>query len=447
MQTRIVLVGAGSAQFGYVTMGDIFQSKLLEGSHVVLLDINPEALAVVEKTGRDFVAEHNLPFTLSATTDRKEALQGAEYVVISIEVGPRFDLWELDWRIPQQYGVTQVYGENGGPGGLFHSLRIIPPILEICQDIVDICPDAVVFNFSNPMSRICTTVTRKFPELKFIGLCHEIASLKAFLPYILGVPYETLEVRAAGLNHFSCVLEAKEKATGKDIYPELMQKAYPFFERIPKMSEVMKMYKETGTVPTMEQMATLETEAWPERRLFKAIMDQFGLFPITTDSHFGEYIQWAHDVVDHHGITEFYTNYKKYLSNAEAKIELRLSEHIVPMIEGMLTDSCYEEPAVNIPNNGAIKELPDWIVVEVPAIVDKNGVHAIQMGPLPKGYAGLLMNQVAVHDLTAEAVLTGSRQAVIQACLVDPIVTNYQKVEAMVDTLLELQAKHLSYIK
>ncbi|HET59767.1 MAG TPA: alpha-glucosidase, partial [Chloroflexi bacterium] len=335
MKTRIVLVGAGSAQFGYGTMGDIFQSKLLENSHVVLLDINPEALAVVEKTGRDFIAEHNLPFTLSATTDRKEALQGAEYVVISIEVGPRFDLWELDWRIPQQYGVTQVYGENGGPGGLFHSLRIIPPILDICQDIVDICPDAVVFNFSNPMSRICTTVTRKFPELKFIGLCHEIASLKTFLPYILGVPYETLEVRAAGLNHFSCVVEAKNKETGEDIYPELMAKAYPFFERIPKMSEVMKMYKETGTVPTMEQMATLETEAWPERRLFKAIMDQFGLFPITTDSHFGEYIQWAHDVVDHHGITEFYTNYKKYLSNAEAKIELRLSEHIVPMIEGM----------------------------------------------------------------------------------------------------------------
>jgi alpha-galactosidase len=210
----------------------------------------------------------------------------------------------------------------------------------------------------------------------------------------------------------------------------------------------MKMYKQTGVYPTSkEDFVGMETEAWPERKLFKAIMDQFGLFPITTDSHFGEYIQWAHDAVDHHGIMEFYTNYKRYLSNAEARIELRLSERIVPIIEGILTDAGYEEPAVNIPNNGAIKELPDWIAVEVPAIVDKDGVHAVPMPTLPKGYAGLLLNQVAVHDLTAEAVLTGSRQAVIQACLVDPIVTSYQKIEEMVDTMLELQHKHLSYIK
>ena len=448
MKTNIVLIGAGSAQFGYGTMGDIFQSKVLEDSHITLLDINPDTLAVVEKTGRDFIADNNLPFTLSATTDRKEALKDAEFIVISIEVGPRFDRWEEDWRIPQQYGITQVYGENGGPGGLFHSLRIIPPILDICQDIVDICPDATVFNFSNPMSRICTTVTRKFPDLKFIGLCHEIASLRMYFPFILDRPYDELQVRAAGLNHFSCVLEAKEKATGKDVYPEIMEKGYDFFERIPKMSEVMKMYKETGVYPTSkEDFAGMETEAWPERKLFKAIMEDFGLFPITTDSHFGEYIQWAHDAVDHNGIIEFYTNYKKYLSNAEAKIELKLSERIVPIIEGILTDAGYEEPAVNIPNNGAIKELPDWIAVEVPAIVDKTGVHAVELPELPKGYAGLLRNQVSVHDLTAEAVLTGSKQAVIQACLVDPIVTIYQPVDEMVDTLLELQEKHLGYIK
>ena len=103
-------------------------------------------------------------------------------MISSIEVGNRFELWEQDWRIPQQYGVRQVYGENGGPGGLFHSLRIIPPILEICADVMKICPEATVFNFSNPMSRICTTVTRAFPDLKFIGLCHEIASLRNYLP-------------------------------------------------------------------------------------------------------------------------------------------------------------------------------------------------------------------------------------------------------------------------
>ena len=190
METRIVLIGAGSAQFGYGTIGDILQSKVLEGSHIVLHDINPDSMGVVSETSRAFIQENNLPFSISATTDRVEALKGADYVIISIEVGERFELWEQDWRIPQQYGIHQVYGENGGPGGLFHSLRITPPILEICADIMEICPEAMVFNFSNPMSRICTTVNRAFPDLKFIGLCHEINSLEMYLPHILGVPYD-----------------------------------------------------------------------------------------------------------------------------------------------------------------------------------------------------------------------------------------------------------------
>ena len=147
MEKRIVLIGAGSAQFGYGTIGDVLQSEVLQGSTIVLHDINPTSLAVVEKTGRDFIEEKNLPFNITATTDRLEAFQGADFLVISIEVGDRFKLWEQDWRIPQQYGITQVYGENGGPGGLFHSLRITPPILEICADIMKVCCG---FQFQQP---------------------------------------------------------------------------------------------------------------------------------------------------------------------------------------------------------------------------------------------------------------------------------------------------------
>ena len=448
MKTRIVLIGAGSAQFGYGTMGDIFQSKVLEGSHIVLLDIDPKTLGAVEETGRRFIAEKDLPFTLSATTNREEALRNADFVVISIEVGPRFELWEQDWRIPQQYGIRQVYGENGGPGGLFHSLRITPPILEISRDILRICPDAAVFNFSNPMSRICTTVTRKYPDLKLIGMCHEISSLKAYLPFILEVPYEKLETRAAGLNHFSVLLEAKYRETGKDAYPDILAKAPGFFERFPSFGELMKMYKETGVMPsTTESFAGLPTESWPERDLFKVILEKFGLLPITTDSHFGEYIQWAYDSVDHHGILEFYHSYKSYLAHAEARIELKLSERVIPIIEGILTDSGCEEAAVNVPNRGCIADLPDWLVVEVPATVDANGVHGVKMGELPKGFAGLLHNQVGVHDLTAEAVLNGSRTAALQALLVDPVVDVCNPVEEMLDTMLELQAAHLGYIQ
>jgi len=448
MKKQIVLIGAGSAQFGYGTIGDILQSKVLEGSHIVLHDINPNTLAVVAKTAAAFIEEHKLPFTLSATTNRAEAFQGADFLISSIEVGNRFELWEQDWRIPQQYGVRQVYGDNGGPGGLFHSLRIIPPILDICADVMKICPEATIFNFSNPMSRICTTVTRAFPDLKFIGMCHEISSLRNFLPQILGVPYETLEVRAGGLNHFSCVITAKYKDSGKDAYPDIRAKAPQFFANMPSLDAVHRYFKETGQWPEKpEDYAAIETEAWPERRVFRVILEKFGLMPITSDSHFGEYIPWAYDVTDHKGILDFYRFYKDFLAQAQPQIELRLEERIIPIIEGILTDAGYVEEAVNIRNDGLIENLPDWIVVEVTAVIDKNGVHGVPLGQLPRGFAGLLLNQAAVHDLTAEAVLSKSRTAALQALLVDPVVNQYAHVEEMLDTIISYQEQWLGYLK
>jgi alpha-galactosidase len=306
----------------------------------------------------------------------------------------------------------------------------------------------VVFNFSNPMSRICTTVHRAFPDLKFIGLCHEINSLEQYLPHALGVSYDRLKVRAAGLNHFSAVLTAEYVETGADAYPDIRENAPSFFGNMPSLDTVFKYFKETGQWPEKpEDFVALKTEAWPERRVFQVILEKFGLLPITSDSHFGEYIQWAYDITDHKGILDFYRFYKQYLSNVQPKIELRLSERIVPIIEGILTDSGYEEPAVNIPNNGLLADLPDWIVVEVPATVDKDGVHGIPMGRLPAGFKGLLMNQVAVHDLTAEAILNKSRSAALQALLVDPIVNNYHGIEEMLDTMIEYQEKWLGYLK
>jgi alpha-galactosidase len=448
MEKNIVLIGAGSAQFGYGTIGDILQSTVLAGSCIMLHDINPETLAITEHNARQFIAEHKLPFTIKASTNRPEALKGADFIVTSIEVGNRFELWEQDWRIPQQYGVQQVYGENGGPGGLFHSLRIIPPILEICADVMKYCPDAYVFNFSNPMSRICTTVTRAFPTLKFIGLCHEIGSLRNFLPRILGVPYEELEVRAAGLNHFSCVLSAKYLKNGQDAYPDIRAKAPQFFGNMPSLDSIHKYFKETGQWPDKdEDFSDMPIEAWPERRVFQVLLEKFGLMPITSDSHFGEYIQWAYDVTDHRGILDFYRFYKGFLSQIQPKIELKLNERVVPIIEGILTDSGYLEEAVNIPNHGLIDNLPAWIAVEVPAIVDKNGIHGIPMGDLPRGYAGLLMNQVAVHDMTAEAILHQSKAMALQALLVDPIVNNYKGIEEMLDTMIVYQQRWLGYLK
>ncbi|HEY84008.1 MAG TPA: alpha-glucosidase [Chloroflexi bacterium] len=436
MKKTIVLIGAGSASFGSGTIGDIFKSKALAGSHIVLHDINPDTLQNVESIAQKRVKEKELPFSISATTDRKKALQGADFCISSIEIGNRFELWEQDWQMPLLRGFHQIYGENGGPGGLFHSLRIIPPILEICEDINAICPDAYVFNFSNPMTRITLAIKRKFPELKAVGLCHEIASLPDHLPKILDTPLSNLSFTAGGLNHFSVLLEARYKDSGADAYPDIRAKAPAYFENATSSSSFF-----SNDPPP---------RPWAGRRMFMEILDKFGYLPITEDSHFGEYIQWAYGLADHKDIHDFYQRYKAWSFEGVSEMRIEGSDEgtwqLIPIIEGILSDSGYTELAVNIMNNGCIDNLPRDMVVEIPATVDKNGVHGVKLGALPKGIAGLLNNQVAAIDLAVEAALTGSREIALQALLVDPIVTSLSGAEKLLDDMLELQKPYLGYI-
>jgi alpha-galactosidase len=244
------------------------------------------------------------------------------------------------------------------------------------------------------------------------------------------------------------VLTAKYLATGQDAYPDIRAKAPLFFGAMPSLDTTYKYFKETGKWPEKpEDFQAVEKEAWPERRVFQVILEKFGLMPITSDSHFGEYIQWAYDITDHKGILDFYRFYKGWLATVQPSIELELSERVIPIIEGILTNSGYLEEAVNVPNKGLIKNLPDWLVVEVPATVDQNGVHGVPLGELPRGFAGLLLNQAAVHDLTAEAVLQKSKSAALQALLVDPVVGQYRGLEEMLDTMIAYQEKWLGYLK
>ena len=432
MSTKIVLVGAGSAMFGLGAVGDILKSEPLAGCTVTLNDINPKALEFVTSTARKYVEERGLPYTVEATTDLDEALAGADYCIISIEVGDRHELWDQDWRIPLQYGIRQVYGENGGPGGLFHALRITPPILDIVEKVTRICPDATVINLSNPMVRISQAITTKYPELKYVGLCHEVYSLIEHLPQLLGTPFENLSIKAGGFNHFSVLLEATFKDSGKDAYPEIREKGPAYFAKAPAVF---------GNIG--------------ERKLFLEILRRFGHLPITTDSHFGEYIHWASSVADHDGILEFYWRYKKStLGNLDKAPELIATGtpaaeywRVIPIIEGILTDSGQTELAVNVVNDGLIDLLPANQVVEVPGIIDSKGVHGVRLDNYPKGFGGLLKTQVPVNDLTVEAILSKSKDTAMQALLVDPVVDNVQAAEGIFNTILRVQNKYLGYLK
>jgi alpha-galactosidase len=450
---KIALFGAGSAQFGFGTLGDIFQSKILEGAEIALMDINPESLEKVRSVSSDFIIKNKLPFSVTATTSSKEALTNADFVIISIEVGNRFELWDMDWKVPLEFGINQIYGENGGPGGLFHALRIIPPILDICSNIEKICPEATVFCYSNPMTAIVTTVSRKYPNIRFIGMCHEIASLERYLPSILKTDFSNLNLRSAGLNHFSILLEASYKDTGKDAYADIRRQAPDFFKNEPGYSDIWEYTLKTGNIPKTEgsvERFISESEnnrrEWQDRKLFRELLLKFNYLPITTDSHLGEYIGWAGESADLQGIMDFYSFYRYSLSKSDTKIELKLKERVVPVMEGIVSNSGYEEAAVNIPNKGYIPNLPSWVAVEVPAIIKKSGIEGITLNNYPKGFEALLRNYTGVYDLTAEAVLTGKKEYVIQALLVNPVISNIRNLEVMVNMILMRQDKWLAYI-
>jgi alpha-galactosidase len=424
---KIVLIGAGYLQYGLGSAGSIMNSEVLKGSTICLHDIDAQSLELAAKACQDAIDERDLDFTLESTTDREEALKDATFIINSIEVAPRFELWDQDLHIPHWYGNRQVFGENGGPGGLFHSLRVIPPILDICEDVMKLCPNALFINFSNPMSRICLAIKRKFPKLNFVGLCHELGHFMIHYARILDTDLSNLEIIAGGLNHFGVVLEINYRDTGKDAYPKLREKGPNYLEKLDNQDVDLNKY----------------------------ILETYGYIPYTTDSHFGEYIQWAWDIADISGIKEFRDTYMIAIGYEGKKIRRLIKrgkgarlvkpdeERAIPIIEGILTDSNHVELAVNIPNDGIITNLPEDLVVECPAKISNSGIEGIKLGEYPKGLAGLLRNQASVQDLCVEAVLKKSKRMTLQALLADPVVNSHTQAENILKEMLKQQSNHL----
>jgi len=253
---KIVVVGAGSATFGTNTLSALLRSEPLRGSHLALVDTDPFTLKMVASLADRLNKEWNAQFTVSSHLNHKDgvALQGARFVVCSIEVGPREELWESDYSIPLKYGVRQPYAENGGPAGFAHAARNISAIMDIVKDMEKICPNALFINYTNPMIRICDAVNRH-SKIKCVGLCHQIYAAYGMIGVALSkelginIPPELqgmhaakdqhlshkllkeqtlsrINVRAAGLNHLTWVLSVHEQKSGKDLYPLLRERFF-----------------------------------------------------------------------------------------------------------------------------------------------------------------------------------------------------------------------------
>ncbi|MHA1473465.1 MAG: family 4 glycosyl hydrolase [Promethearchaeota archaeon] len=272
MKSKIVLIGAGSTSFGPSTLLDLFQSEFLDGSTIVLHDIDKEHLNIIYELTTTENKIHNEKFSIEQTTNRREALKGADFIISSIEVGNRYKLWREDYEIPRKYGSKQILGECGGPGGTFHSFRIIPPIVDIVKDVEDLCPNAFFINFSNPMARVCLAIKRIAPNLKVIGLCHQIEAMMFHLPQILNRNFANLKLKPYGLNHFGFLMGVDEISSGMDLMPKFNKVAPGYFRQHEERFEFSSL--------------TFE------------IFKRFGYFPYVGDNHLGEYLIFADEFTE-----------------------------------------------------------------------------------------------------------------------------------------------------
>lgn len=447
---KIVFIGAGSAIFGPNTIASILRSERLRGAHLALVDVNAESLERTRGVAERMNQAWDSQCKISAGTDRRHLLDGADFVIVSIEVQPREELWRKDWEIPLRHGLRQPFGENGGPGGMIHAFRQIPPLMEIIGDMEARCPQAWLVNFSNPLARLTRAVT-KFSNIRAVGKCHQIeigyaiAGVLLRKRYGLAVPEgigmhpdpsnfgpkehlarlarRHLSIRAAGLNHFTWMLDVRDRQSGEDLYPLLRSS----LDDIPDGFQPLSM----------------------------ALFRTFGYCPVPGDTHVAEYLPWTHDPLakpwQQYGLrlydwagSETFREFGQYRLQQMADGKLSVegmreapSEGAAEIIEGVWHDLNGYEEAVNVPNRGAIPNLPAEAIVEVPAVVAADGLHALHMDPLPAPIAELCRRETALVELVVDAAVHGDRQLALEALLLDPMMNDITRARAILDEYLE----------
>ena len=454
---KIVVVGAGSIAFGENTLAALMSAPALKGSRLALVDTNEEGLRLVHRLAERLNAEWDGEWTVASHISYEEALAGAQFVVCSIEVGTREQLWRSDFEIPLRQGVRQPYAENGGPGGFAHAARNIWPILGLVRAMERQCPDAWLINYTNPMIRICDAVNR-YSRIRCVGLCHQIyigytmagialaQDLGIEVPQgISGMYFDLaqiplreevkrqvvplLDIRAAGLNHFSWVLSVHDRRNGEDLYPLLRRR----FMELP---------------PTFEPLT---------RRL----LEIFGYFPISSDTHLSEYLPWLSDPQtrpwEKYGIRLFdwdlWAAVRQFTTErlremAEGTVTVRGleendSEGAREMIENIASATKHLHLAANLPNRGQILNLPQGAIVETPVVVDGAGIHPVCVGELPEPIAELCRREIAVAQLAVDAAAQGDRSKALQALLLDPTIGDIDVAARILDDFLRAYRAYL----
>jgi alpha-galactosidase len=415
---KISFIGGASMTWMPTFSQELLSCPELEGSTIVLLDIDKSHLDVMERYVNRMKRDFEADVTIMATTDRQEALDDADFVVITFMAGGH-DYWATDLNIALKYGLQAPKGMSVGPGGLLQGLKAIPMIVEIAQEMETSCPDAKLINYTNPMSSIVLGLQR-YSSIPSVGVCPGLEHEVSRYARMLGVPEEELEARAAGVNHCNFVIELRHR--GDDVLPR-----------------VVKLLEQAGEEP-----------------ISRLIYDIFGGFPTPGDIHIMEFFPYfirqgteletwsqTHNYVENR-MAKRKTFWRSIEDAAKGDGDLVTSYEAREKLDKLICSSLFNQSQVfqlNVANRGAISNVLPEAVVELFTVVDTFGYHPVQFGSLPTAIAGICNIAATVQDLTVEAAINGDRKLALQALLVDPLTYSMEigTASEMLDEMLLAQ--------
>jgi alpha-galactosidase len=427
---KIAIIGAGSVVFARRLVTDFLTFPSLQDSHIVLMDINPESLEIITDWSRYAIQQAGLGATVEATTDRRYALKDADYVIISIRVGG-IEAVVKDFEITGKYGVDHSVGDTMGPGGVFYFLRNGSVIIDIARDMEELCPNALMINYTNPMVMICWAVT-EMTSIRNVGLCHSVQGTAFQLADYMGIPRDELRYWTAGINHMAWYLKLEWQ--GQDVYPRLYEAMGKpeIYDRDPVRFEIMRHFGAFVTESTRHM-----SEYVPYFRRRPDLLTRY-----QQDSSLGR--DWE---------TWMGRRNERYLQMVEEvknKADLSLErthEYCSFILNAIETDAAYRFNG-NVRNNGVITNLPPNAVVEAPCLVDGTGIHPCFVGELPAELAALNRTNLNVQEVIVEAMKRQDRELVYRAVQLDPLtaaVCSLDECRQMVDELFEVHADLLPF--
>jgi alpha-galactosidase len=453
---KITLIGAGSTVFAKNLMGDILSFPELKHATISLFDINEERLRTSVIVANKIAEATGASPVIESTTDRRRALDGADYAIAMIQVGGYKPGTVTDFEIPKKYGLRQTIADTLGIGGIMRGLRTIPVLLDMCHDMEEVCPDVTFLQYVNPMAMNCWAINRA-TKIKTIGLCHSVQGTAEQLAHDIGVPIEDINYVCAGINHMAFYLRFERKIDGgvEDLYPLIRQVLAE--DRVPDWNRVRyEMFKRLGYFVTESSEHFSEYVPWFIKRDRPDLIDTFNV-PLD------EYIRRCEVQITgwefmrqklENPAADLSADFAKAMANAGVAPEhmplvVNNFEHLNEVVRsheygsGIIHSIETGQPRVvygNVANNGLIDNLPHGCCVEVPCLVDKNGIQPTKIGGLPPQLAALMRTNANVQEMVVEAALTGKREHIYYAAMLDPHTAaelDLDQIWHLVDDLIE----------